>query len=89
MTPAGDGGLSQVMLDGGVAMPRIGYGVLRIPPATFEQVSLARHAPLGRELTEWYDVSRQLASAEAANAWGVRVGPTLGACPRCQSVACW
>jgi 2,5-diketo-D-gluconate reductase A len=37
MTPAGDGGLSQVMLDGGVAMPRIGYGVLRIPPATFEQ----------------------------------------------------
>jgi 2,5-diketo-D-gluconate reductase A len=38
MTPAGDDGLSQVMLDGGVAMPRIGYGVLRIPPATFEQV---------------------------------------------------
>src|SRR5579862_1481944 len=36
MTPAGDGGWSQVMLDGGVAMTRIGYGVLRIPPANFE-----------------------------------------------------
>jgi Aldo/keto reductase family len=37
MTPAGDGSFPLVMLDGGVAMPRIGYGVLRIQPATFEQ----------------------------------------------------